>query len=95
MSENLKIEFYKRCDSSKVIFFYACLPPGIKKGVIYSKKGKIFKKKKKDTIKQPVLLLKCILKMKNDPKLVQILLFFIKKWTFTKDFLNFQGPGKL
>ena len=33
--------------------------------------------------------------MKNDPKLVQILLFFIKKWTFMKDFLNFQGPGKL
>ena len=78
-------------------FFYARLPPGIKKGVIYSKKGKIFKKKKKkDTVlKQPVSLLKCILKMKNDPKLVQILLFFIKKWTFMKDFLNFQGPGKL
>ena len=78
-------------------FFYARLPRGIKKWVIYSKKGKIFKKKKKkDTIlKQPVSLLKCILKMKNDPKLVQILLFFIKKWTFMKDFLNFQGPGKL
>ena len=28
-------------------FFYARLPPGIKKWVIYSKKGKIFKKKKK------------------------------------------------
>ena len=77
-------------------FFYARLPCRIKKGVIYSKKGKIFKKKKKDTIlKQPVSLLKCILKMKNDPKLVQILLFFIKKWTFMKDFLNFKGPGKL
>ena len=77
-------------------FFYARLPRGIKKGVIYSKKGKILKKKKKrDTIlKQPVLL-KCILKMKNDTKLAQILLFFIKKWTFMKDFLNFQGPGKL
>ena len=77
-------------------FFYARLPRGIKKGVIYSKKGKTLKKKKKHTIlKQPVSLLKCILKMKNDPKLVQILLFFIKKWTFMKDFLNFQGPGKL
>ena len=30
-------------------FFYARLPRGIKKGVIYSKKGKIFKKKKKKT----------------------------------------------
>ena len=76
-------------------FFYARLPRGIKKEVIYSKKGKIFKKKKDTILKQPVSLLKCILKMKNDPKLVQILLFFIKKWTFMKDFLNFQGPGKL
>ena len=28
-------------------FFYACLPRGIKKEVIYSKKGKILRKKKK------------------------------------------------
>ena len=49
-------------------FFYARLPPGIKKGVIYSKKGKIFKKKKRHNIEATSLLLKCNLKMKNDPK---------------------------
>ena len=77
-------------------FFLCSFASWNKKGGYLLKKKVKFLRKKKDTIlKQPVSLSKCILKMKNDPKLVQILLFFIKKWTFMKDFLNFQGPGKL
>ena len=39
-------------------FFYARLPPGIKKGVIYSKKGKIFKKKKRHNIEATSFVIK-------------------------------------
>ena len=70
------------------------MPPGIKKGVIYSKKGKIFKKKKDTILKQPVSLLKCILKMKNDPKLVQILLFFYQKMDIYEGLSELSRPRK-
>ena len=71
------------------------MPRGIKKEVIYSKKGKILRKKKKDTIlKQPVSLLKCILKMKNDPKLVQILLFFYQKMDIYEGLSELSRPRK-
>ena len=42
----------------------------------------------------PCLVRKCISRTTFE-KWALLLLFFIKKWTFMKDFLNFQGPGKL